>query len=579
MDELHAEELTEALATAERRRREAQRLSGVGFWELDHRHGSLYWSEEIFAIYGLEANALEPSYEIFTSLIHDEDRDLVTSAYQQSVESGKGYDIRYRIKAGDAVKWIEARGVTYYDEAGQPERSIGTARDISEVIDAQQATEHLATHDALTDLPNRNLFSRQIEKALRVANSDRTLLAILFIDLDDFKRINDRHGHDVGDEVLISVARHLKSVPIQRSMFARIGGDEFVGLVTGADPAEIDLAVRHVKNAIETDYETRAGSFRVQASLGVTIYPQDTVAPDELLRHADHAMYEAKEMGKSRIRYFDATTHRSNRSRHQLLLDIEHAIRTGQFDLYFQPRVCLADGSLSGAEALLRWFRPEGPVSPVEVIEAISGTSLEWELDAWVVQAVLRQIEVFRAHGLQGPFSLNANPSTIEDDRLPALLSRLLATQGVSGQDLEIEILEVASIRSLERTNEILNRCKELGVGFSLDDFGTGYASLTYFQSLPIDRLKIDRRFVRELLSEKGSLALIKSILAIADANDCPVVAEGIESHDFARVLRNLGCAYGQGFGLARPMAVEDYLAWARTWRPETFTAALEDSE
>lgn len=572
-------ELLDALSDAERRQRETQRLSGVGFWELNHKELTLYWSEEIFSIYGLAADELEPNYEIFKGLIHDDDRELVHDAYQASVETGAEYNIRYRIKAGNLFKWIEARGVTYYDSEGNPQRSIGTAQDISEIVDAQNATEHLATHDALTDLPNRKLFSDRISEAVNLAKRDDLTFGVLFIDLDNFKLINDRHGHDIGDEVLVDVARRLEGSARSSETFARIGGDEFVGLLSGIDEPGIHSAVRRVKDAIDGVYTTKHGSFNVTASIGVTVYPQDGEESDELLRHADHAMYEAKETGKSRICYFDSYRHRWNLSRQQLLLDIEHAIDNDEFVLHFQPRVSLSDGALSGAEALLRWLRPNGPTPPSEVITAISGTPLEWELDAWVMQAAIAEIERFHEHGLRIPVSLNVNPSTVENSRFPLMLGRLIASSDISGGDLEIEILEVSSIRNLDHTKEVLRLCKDLGVSFSLDDFGTGYASLTYFHSLPVDKLKIDRRFILSLLSDAGSLALVKSILAIARANERPVVAEGVESYAVAHVLRQLGCDYGQGFGLARPMAGKDFIEWDRSWNARTFLNQLGASD
>ncbi|MEQ6918176.1 putative bifunctional diguanylate cyclase/phosphodiesterase [Halomonas aquatica] len=571
--------MSDALTISERRRRESQRLSGVGFWELNHKKGTLYWSEEIFAIYELQPDVLEPNYEVFVSLIFDDDREFVDAAYKASVESGNEYDIRYRIKAGSAAKWIEARGVTYYDSEGNPERSIGTAQDISEIMDAQQALEHLALHDALTGLPNRKLFSDRISAALSLAKRHGFFLGVLFIDLDNFKRINDRQGHSLGDEVLVCVARHLEHSIRAEDTFARIGGDEFVGLLTGENEQDIQEGVQRVKKSIEGNYSTEFGSFAITASIGVTIYPHDSDEPDELLRHADHAMYEAKESGKSRICYFDAKRHQSNRSRNQLLIDIEKAIENDEFILHFQPRICLRDGSLSGAEALLRWFRDDNPTPPIEVISAIRGTSLEWKLDAWVMKQVLAQVSRFRALGLEGPFSLNVLPSTFEDRDLPSFLRKLLDETPISGENLEIEVLEISSIRDFKLASEIMGLCKELGIRFSLDDFGTGYASLTYFHSLPVDKLKIDQRFIRTLLSDVGSLALVKSILAISEANNCFVVAEGVETYSIASALKHLGCDYGQGFGLAKPMSADDYIAWANEWDAQAFIDLMGASD
>lgn len=576
MSKKRIDELSGELLLSERRRLDTQRLSGVGFWELNHHTDTLYWSEEIFAIYGLDAAGLQPSYELFARLIHDDDREMVEAAYRDSVNTGDEYNIRFRIKAVGSTKWIEARGVTYYDREGRPERSIGTAQDISEIVDAQQAIEHLASHDELTDLPNRKLFSELLRLALRLADRNNSKLALLFIDLDNFKRINDRSGHDVGDEVLVAVAQQLKASARASDAFARIGGDEFVGVLAVKDESDVDLAVQRVKNSVERTYETKQGRFPVTVSIGVTVFPFDADEPDALLRHADHAMYEAKELGRSRVCYFDAERHKFKVSRLQFLREIENAISNNEFVLYFQPKITLKNGSPAGAEALLRWFRPDGAIAPSDVVAAINGTSLEWELDTWVIEALLAERKRFRDIDLGGALSLNVNSSTIENSEFPDHLSRLLANADAIGDRLELEVLEVSSIKSIERTNRILRRCKAQGAEFSLDDFGTGYSSLTYFHALPVDKLKVDKRFVKDLLTDSGSLALIKSILALAQANNRPVIAEGIESYASARMLLDLGCDYGQGFGLARPMTSDAFVNWLENWDPQSFAEHMQ---
>jgi diguanylate cyclase (GGDEF)-like protein len=564
MTENSSHQLSNELIISERRRRESQRLSGVGFWELDHKSESLYWSEEIFSIYEIDQQNNNANYQLFLDLIYDDDKELVDRSYRESVASGKEYNIRYRIKAGDSYKWIEARGVTYYDQAGQAERTIGTAIDISETVIAQQKIEHMAYHDDLTGLPNRKLFSDKLDAALLRTEDNRTNLVVLFVDLDNFKLINDRSGHDVGDEVLVKVANNLKKAAKSSGLFARIGGDEFAGFLFGVYDADIDGAVIRVKQAIEGNYKTQMHSFNISTSIGVTIYPRDDADPDILVRHADQALYEAKEQGKSRIRYFDTERFQSNWSRRYLLTEIEVALKNEQFELFYQPRIRLSDGKLFGAEALLRWFRQDGPVSPLEIVAAIKNTALEWQLDEWVIDSVLSHSKIFKAQGLQGPFSLNVSTSSLENPQFPDLLSSRLSKWDVAGEDIEIEILEMESITNFDAIRKILSRCETLGVRFSLDDFGTGYSSLTYFHALPISKLKIDQSFIKNINSNSESLLLVKSILAIANANNKPVVAEGIETDAIAKTLNHLNCEFGQGYGIARPMPIQQYLSWTQ---------------
>jgi diguanylate cyclase (GGDEF)-like protein/PAS domain S-box-containing protein len=566
-----------ALQISERRRQETQRLSGVGFWELDHKHETLYWSEEIYAIYGLDCDALYPDYGLFLSLVYEDDRALVHQTYQDSVKFQTEYCLRYRIKATNSVKWIEARGVTLYDERGRADRSIGTAQDVTEMVIAQQQIEHLAYHDALNDLPNRKLFGDRLQAAVQLAQRDRAHIAVLFIDLDNFKRINDRHGHDVGDEILVGVAQRLQRLANQQNLFARIGGDEFAGVLVNFDELGIQAAVHAVKRALEGTYKTGISTFDITASIGITLYPNDCVDPEVLLRHADQAMYEAKENGKSQICFFDTERYQIRSSRRGLLKAIATAISQDELTLYYQPRINLSDGSPAGAEALLRWFKDGRFYSPKEITNAIYNTELEWQLDNWVLGQVLAQSKVFRAQGISGPFGVNLNPCTLENPHFPQQLSALLTAAGVAGETLEIEILEVSSIKNFDLAHEILSQCRAFGVSVALDDFGTGYSSLTHFHALPIDALKIDQRFIKHLNADPKSLALVKSILAIAQANNCrEVVAEGIESYAIANILQQIGCAYGQGYGFAKPMPARDYISWVQNWVPTEFHARLK---
>jgi diguanylate cyclase (GGDEF)-like protein/PAS domain S-box-containing protein len=574
---VHKTPAENALQLSERRRIESQRLSGVGFWELDHKANTLYWSEEIFSIYGIDPNAFAPNYSIFANLIFDDDREMVEAAFHASVANGTEYSIRYRIKYEGSFKWIEAKGLTYYDKSTNPERSIGTAQDISEIINAQQENEFLAKHDALTGLPNRSLFSERIEMALSYAARYNNRLAVLFIDLDKFKKINDRHGHGIGDQILKGVATQLALSARKYDTFARVGGDEFVGLLPIDQTSDVETMLQRVKSSIERSYLTDVGTLEIEVSIGVAIFPDDDLESDALLRHADHAMHEAKEEGRSRIRFFDKKIHHANVSKHGLLSQIEQAITNNELQLHYQPKISLKTGQVIGVETLLRWFPNNEPFPTDKIIDAIIGTSLEWQLDMWVFSKLLTELTLLRDTNPNLSVSINFNQSTIENETLPEQLETILLAHDQAAGGLEIEILEVASIREFEKTNHILQRCRQLGFTTSLDDFGTGYSSLTCFHALPVDILKIDQRFVKSLLIDSMSLALIKSILALAKANGRGVVAEGVESYAIASKLLELKCDYAQGFGIARPMSLTDWRSWSTNWSPQAFLSALSE--
>ncbi len=312
--------------------------------------------------------------------------------------------------------------------------------------------------------------------------------------------------------------------------------------------------------------------FKISASIGVTIYPHDQADVDILIRHADQAMYEAKDRGKSEICYFDINRSRSIETRKKLLKDIQHALTNNQFEIFYQPRIRLSDGKLAGAEALLRWETPQGQIPPSEIVAALRNSYGEWELDNWVIEKVLSDIKHFKEKRLDGPYSINVNPSSIENPTFPDVLNTVLRKWNIAGEDIEIEILEIESIKNFDLARNILNQCKALGVNFSLDDFGTGYSSLTYFHALPISKVKIDQRFIKSAHADPDSLLLVRSILAVANANNKPVIAEGIETETIAKTLTELDCGYGQGFGIAIPMPMHDYINWALSTASDSST-------
>lgn len=562
--------LTQSLALSERRRRDTQRLSGVGFWELHHKQQTLYWSEEIFSIYAVDPDSIQPSYELFVRLIHDEDRERVEAAYQDAVASGREYNIRYRIKAGKTTKWIEARGVTYYDSEGKPERSIGTAQDISEMIQARRQIEHLATHDELTGLPNRKLLTDRLEQAIAKARRASQLLAICYLDLDGFKPINDTHGHATGDRLLIAFADRVKQELREEDTLARLGGDEFViALNELSSIKQCEQIVQRLIRIIDAPFFVEGLSLRVTSSIGVTIYPLDAADTDVLIRHADQAMYQAKKSGKNRLQFHDNTQTLKVRSARSALSRFESALKHDELVLHYQPRVDLRNGQPAGFEALARWPLPrKGMALPAQFLPLIETRRLAIALDRWVIKAAIAQHLAWRAEDMILPISINLSPEMIQDVTFPAYLEELLSDcpRDVP-RFMEFEILETGALGDTDEIAKTMYACIDQGVTFSLDDFGTGYSSLTYFHRLPIDMLKVDRTFVGRMLDDPRDQDIVEGVIRLADSLKRPVVAEGVENIELAIMLLQLGCNYAQGYGIAMPMPPNWVPQWLRQWR------------
>lgn len=435
----------------------------------------------------------------------------------------------------------------------------------------QRELESSAYHDALTSLPNRALLADRLQHAIAQAQRRGHALAVVYVDLDGFKAINDHYGHAAGDQLLITVGRRMQQSLREGDTLARLGGDEFVAvLVDLADGAAgVSLLQRLLAAAAQP---LRIGDLvlQVSASLGVTFYrPAENLAAEQLLRQADQAMYQAKLTGKNRYHVFDAELDRNVRGQHETLTRIRSALANDEFVLHYQPKINLCSGALIGVEALLRWQHPQqGLLLPASFLRLIEEHPLIVEVGEWTIATALGEMAKWQAAGLKVPVSVNISARQLQQadfvDRLRLLLA---AHPDLDHGCLEIEIVESSALEDLLLVSQVIEVCRELGVTFALDDFGSGYSSLTYLKRLPVSVLKIDQSFVGELFDDPGDLAMIKGILGLAGAFQRLVIAEGVETHEQGRLLRQLGCELGQGFGIARPMPAAALPAWAAAWQ------------
>jgi len=445
-------------------------------------------------------------------------------------------------------------------------------QDVSEKYRLKEEVEWQAWHDALTNLPNRTLLQDRFRLAVSNANRSNSMIAVCVLDLDNFKPINDSYGHDYGDKVLVEVARRLMTSVRSDDTVARFGGDEFVLLLNDFhDHVEIDASIKRVFEALAKPYLINEQIFTVSSSIGLSVYPEDNVDPDTLLRHADQAMYQAKHSGKNQFTYYDAQLTQLSHDRSKEFNRIVQAYEQNEFVLFYQPKVNMRTGIITGAEALIRWEDPErGLLGPLDFLPHIENTPLMVNIGRWVIEQALIQLDLWLDQGKDWTISINIDAyHFMQNDFISDLVIALARHPNVLENKLEIEILETVAFDDLTQVSEQIADCQALGVNFALDDFGTGYSSLSYLKSLPAECLKIDQSFVRDMLDNRQDLALIEGIISLSKVFQRHVIAEGVETAEHGVVLMRLGCDHAQGYGIARPMPASDMEIWAQTYTPD----------
>ena len=461
---------------------------------------------------------------------------------------------------------------TVRDRLGEVSHFVGIFSDITLIKEHQQRLEHLAHFDALTQLPNRMLLGDRMQLAMAQTERNGKALAICYLDLDGFKPVNDLYGHATGDRLLIEVAQRLKACVRGGDTVSRLGGDEFVLLLSDLDNVhECDLAIARIMTMLNQPFRIGGHHINISASIGVTLYPQDGSDSDTLLRHADQAMYAAKQAGRNRHHLFDPENDRRARVRREEVSLIRHGLANGEFALYYQPKVNMREGTVVGAEALIRWQHPaRGLLLPGQFLHAVEGSELAIELGDWVIGEALRQLDEWGSQGLDFSVSINIAGNHLQHPGFAQHLGELLAAHPrVPPGRLELEILETAVLEDIALVAELFTQCRQLGVTFALDDFGTGYSSLTYFRRLPADVLKIDQSFVRDMLDDPEDLAIVEGVIGLTQAFKRKVIAEGVETVEHGLALLLLGCDLAQGFGIARPMLAAALPGWIAQFRPD----------
>ena len=458
------------------------------------------------------------------------------------------------------------------DEDGRPVQYIALFSDLSDRERHARELEYLAYHDELTGLPNRRLLTKHLEQAMARADQQETGLAVAYLDLDDFKQINDDYGQAAGDRVLCELSERLRSNLRAGDLVARLGGDELVVVFCDVSGPEVAAGLLDELLALAArPLQVEGGDIRLGATIGVTLYPQpETPDADQLMRQADQAMYQAKQAGKACFQFFDHEQEQAIRGRFESLQRLREALAQQEFVLFYQPKANMRSGEVIGAEALIRWQHPErGLLAPGEFLPLLENDELALELGAWVLEEALSQADAWRRQGLDLVVSVNVFARQLQHEAFVDDLRAALARYPKLGADrLEIEILETSALEDIDRISTVVRQCQSLGVLCALDDFGTGYSSLTYLKRLPAAILKIDQSFVRDMLDDPEDLAILSGTLGLATAFQRVPVAEGVETLAHGEILLDLGCELAQGYGIARPMPAADLPDWVRSWQP-----------
>ncbi|MDD5480071.1 EAL domain-containing protein [Rhodoferax sp.] len=461
---------------------------------------------------------------------------------------------------------VETLATPIFFERGQLLGCVLVLRDVSEREQVQERLQWQAGHDALTGLPNRVLLADRFERALEKSRRDGSQLAVCLLDLDKFKPVNDTYGHAVGDMLLVALTARLNQELRAVDTLTRLGGDEFVILLEDlADDADLTGLLARILQTLAEPFELQGHAIAITGSLGLTVYPADSSDPDTLLRHADQAMYVAKQTGRNRYHRFDVLQDIQQESVQQTLERVRQAITGNELRLYYQPKVNLRSGKVVGFEALLRWQHPQdGMIPPLSFLPLVEQSDVIVAIGEWVIEQALKQLAVWQQQGQVWPVSVNISARHFQqEDFLPRLQILLACHPQVSPSLLEFEILESVALGDMGAMNALIANCRALGIDFSLDDFGTGYSSLSYLKRIPVQTLKIDQSFVRDMLDDADDRALVESIIHIATLFKLSVIAEGVETQDQGVLLLRLGCDVVQGYGIARPMPAEQVFDWA----------------
>ncbi|MFK7829524.1 MAG: putative bifunctional diguanylate cyclase/phosphodiesterase [Congregibacter sp.] len=580
-----------ALRVSESRLAQAQRVARLGSWEWDFRRRTMECSPDVYELFSIRPESVGGSFPELMKFIHPEDQSLVQEVVEEALVSGESMLVEFRFvdDHGSEVV-VEMQAKVLAGENGKLERMVGSIQDVSDRKQAERKIHELAFYDSLTQLPNRELFHKRTERAIRAASRDGHKLALLFLDLDGFKYVNDSMGHIAGDKLLCTIADCLQQSLRASDLVAkvdakehyhasvsRLGGDEFSILLSDlTNVGTAAVVAERVLEQLSQPSIINGKELAITGSLGIAIYPDNAENVDELLKNADIAMYHAKQQGRNSFLSYNPGMDASVQLRLSMEAKLKQALEKNQFSLYYQAKIDIRTGGVPGVEALLRWDDDElGRVSPAQFMPVAEDTGLIVPIGEWVLNEACRQFAEWRDAGL-GAITVAVNLSSLQFKRggLLAMVERVVRETGMDSTYLELELTESVIMENAEETIRILNELKNMGITLSVDDFGTGYSSMAYLRRFPLDVVKIDRSFVSDISFNDSDTVIVRAMIALAQGLNLTCIAEGVETEEQLQVLQTYGCDQVQGFFLNRPMPASAMTEFLRIKQLEPFAFA-----
>ncbi|HSI45674.1 MAG TPA: EAL domain-containing protein [Methylophilus sp.] len=567
------EKFNQEFNTSEQRWMLALESTGDGLWDWYVPESRIVYSDRWKGMLGFLPDEFDHQPGSWHKRIHVDDYPAAMAMLQQVLDGERDhYAMEYRMACKDGSwKWVYDRGMVFKrDDEGKSLRVLGTLADISKIKQSEEAIWQYANVDTLTGLPNRRMFFDRLDQQLRLVKNNNHKVAIIFLDLDRFKEVNDSQGHDQGDLLLKHAGQRLTQCIDENGLVARLGGDEFVLMLTDAHAAYVEDIAQKVIDSLSTPFKLEHAHAYVAASLGIAIFPDDASNKDDLMKRVDQAMYASKQKGGNCFTYFTPRMQEHAENRMLLSHDLHMAINGQQFFLEYQPVVNLQTNTVLKAEALIRWQHPvKGIIPPMEFISIAEDTLLIVPIGEWVFKTAIEQCRAWRAN-LHADFQVAINKSPVQfasEYRKHQDWLKQILNDNTERNMVVVEITERLLMDANTQVSERLALYQQAGVQVALDDFGTGYSSLSYLKKFPIDYVKIDRSFVRELETSSEDEALCRAIIMMAHSLGMQVIAEGIESQRQLEILRDMGCDHGQGFYFSRPLRPDDFVAWVHQWQ------------